>query len=713
MLAPMHSQLRRRLGAVVTLCIAGALFPAAVSGAAQEPIDVRLELLSQPVWHGADDRLDLRIRVVNEGEVPVEGLDLVVAAFDKVRSRSALHSAFDPAAFAGSVASSQLPLPVSVDDTLEPQQSTVVEVRDRISNLATIAALGEPGVFPVVITLRDATSLPVSSLATTLLYYPDDQEAGLGVVPIFTFNDVAQRGPKGTFVFDEAGRFPLEDALAEGGWIRALVDALEGAEDLPMGFAPTPRLVEELADMSDGYTRSTDDDNEVVQATDDSAEAAGDVIEQLRRIAGAPQVDQVLVPYSAADLPSIAAVPDAILAQINAADLAINQILNRGAETDSRSWVLPTVGRVDERTFEQLSAAGVRNLIFAPESLDAPDDPALAGCPVEAFSFVCPIQVQTANTLDVGGYVLDGDIQERLEVLLRAGEDRLEIQRFFAETAMIREELPGRSDRVLPVVFPPNWRPSPREARVVVRGLATAPWIDPMTPTEGLTATPGLERRSIQTELNTPENRPPPEYFEAVEDARDAVAHFETIEPPDDLLIRLSRNVLVAQSRWWWDDIGRGAEYAVGAEDEVADELSKIEIIGPEEITLTSKTGEIQFLVVNGTGYPVTIEIILESAKLDLPADERRTIGSDQQRLSVQVTTQASGFFPLTARLETPDGFAFSTAKEITVRSTEFNEIALGITFGALAFLVLFYVVRGVRRRRGGSGHRRAGTSAA
>ena len=34
------------------------------------------------------------------------------------------------------------------------------------------------------------------------------------------------------------------------------------------------------------------------------------------------------------------------------------------------------------------------------------------------------------------------------------------------------------------------------------------------------------------------------------------------------------------------------------------------------------------------------------------------------------------------------------------MRSTEFNEVALGLTFGALAFLVLFYVTRAVRGRR-------------
>ncbi|HZA19378.1 MAG TPA: hypothetical protein VE889_00875, partial [Actinomycetota bacterium] len=47
-----------------------------------------------------------------------------------------------------------------------------------------------------------------------------------------------------------------------------------------------------------------------------------------------------------------------------------------------------------------------------------------------------------------------------------------------------------------------------------------------------------------------------------------------------------------------------------------------------------------------------------------------------------------------------PDGLDIGAPVTLTVRSTEFNEIALGLTFGALAFLILFYVVRGLRNRR-------------
>jgi hypothetical protein len=90
----------------------------------------------------------------------------------------------------------------------------------------------------------------------------------------------------------------------------------------------------------------------------------------------------------------------------------------------------------------------------------------------------------------------------------------------------------------------------------------------------------------------------------------------------------------------------------------------------------------------------------MTSDKLDLPDPGSIDVAPGQRRVTVRVTTESSGIFPLTVQLLTPDGFEISEAKPITVRSTEFNEIALGVIFGALAFVVIFYVVRGIRRRR-------------
>jgi hypothetical protein len=142
-------------------------------------------------------------------------------------------------------------------------------------------------------------------------------------------------------------------------------------------------------------------------------------------------------------------------------------------------------------------------------------------------------------------------------------------------------------------------------------------------------------------------------------------------------------------------------------------ELGKIKLIGPEQITLTSKRGKFQFVIVNDTSYPATVDVDMTSENLALPDIGPQTVPAGRRQFEFEVTTEASGIFPLTVQLRAPAGLEIDDPKPITVRSTEFNEIALALTLGAVAFVILFYVVRGARRRRDDDDERQAGASPA
>jgi hypothetical protein len=342
----------------------------------------------------------------------------------------------------------------------------------------------------------------------------------------------------------------------------------------------------------------------------------------------------------------------------------------------------------------------IGSLIFSSDSLDTPSNPELAGCPIEAFSFLCPVEVGTSETATRTGFVLDANIQQTLGAVAVSGNNRLDLQNFFAETAMIREELPPREDRVLAFAMPQNWNPRPRIARILTNGVANARWLETKTPSEGLRFQGSPKERRVKNQLEAPPDQPLDPSPALIADAGRRVEQFREVNPPDELVERLRRDVLVAQSRWWWTDPERGLAYATEAAERVDSEFEKVRIVGPNEITLTSRTGELQFLVVNETGYPITAGVELVSSQLDLNETEPYEIAAAQQRLNVPVTTRASGIFRLTVQLVTPAGIPIGEAQQIRVRSTDFNAIALGITFGALAFLILFYAVRGVRRKR-------------
>ena len=85
---------------------------------------------------------------------------------------------------------------------------------------------------------------------------------------------------------------------------------------------------------------------------------------------------------------------------------------------------------------------------------------------------------------------------------------------------------------------------------------------------------------------------------------------------------------------------------------------------------------------------------------LQVRVDAKANLNSADQTCFIAELTYC-GIFTVNVSVTTPNGFPIAD-KRIEIRSTEFNEVALGITLGALAFLILFYVTRVVRRHRHG-----------
>jgi hypothetical protein len=678
---------------------------------AQEPSeDLDIEVIGQPVFHGAGDDLGLRLSISNGGETDLEGFAVQVGAGGKVTTRSQLHAIFDQG---DADTIGQLAVPFD-DRVLPAGSSTRVRIEEPVAGLQGISLSGQEGVYPLEVVLTDESGGPLATTVTTVLYYPNRPDTRLKIVPVLPLQDRPARDPSGAFAPDAAGDFPLEDALDGGGWLAGYMDALDSlsAANLNLGLAPTPRLLEEIADMADGYERRVGEGSEMVAPSADEARAADSWLGQLRVVSSRSSVQPLLVPYSFPDLPAIAGAPDAIGTQLRAGGSGVlKTVLGAAAASEAGRWLMPPGGRVDEATYDQIPV-GVEHVLFAPDALADLPTPELSGCPEAQYSFTCPVRVQTPVSGATTGLVFDESIQQRLELLLRPGHTRGEIQQFFAETAMIREEQPGRSDRIIAVTLPASWQPDPGTARTLLGGLARAPWLETLTPEAGLEGGPPERRRTVVGDVGDIAGQPDAQYFEEIGAVAATVEQYRSMSPPEEVVERLTRNVLVAQSRAWWPEAEEGLDFAHLTRDEVEGELGKIRLTGPQEITLTSKTGQIQFVVLNETGYEVDVNVLVTSlgvtenltlrgeglSREDIVAPQH--LASEQQRITFDVTTRASGIFPLEVRLETPDGLDVGEPVPLTVRSTEFNEIALGLTFGALAFLILFYVVRALRRRR-------------
>ncbi|MGI8407818.1 MAG: DUF6049 family protein, partial [Actinomycetota bacterium] len=521
----------------------------------------------------------------------------------------------------------------------------------------------------------------------------------------------------------EDGRFPLGDAIAPGGWFEGWIGALEEATTglprpdprpdrrgrrrppseprlppLKISIAPTGRLIEEIADLRDGYRldASVVDPDEEVKVADDAAS----VIDRLTALlVRRSQIQGLLVPYSFPDLPELVKnlPPDHLQEQLLESRSVVEEAL--GTELDG-DWVFPPAGRLDKASLEDLQLAGyAAATLFSEESLESFDDPASAGCPEASPSFTCPVSVETIHGTSAG-FVGDNDLNAQLALLNGEGSDRQALQRLFAETAQIHEELPGIEDRFVQITLPSLWHPPPQLSRLLLRGLRGAPWLRTFTATEALDrATP--KAREIVDEARPIQNTPSGSFYDSIEGARQVIDSFATaVSPASDRLLRLRRNVLVAESRSWWPDSDQGSAYAEGAEQEAATQLDQISLGGVENLTLTSREGQLQLILVNDGLQPLRVQIRFVTPNLLLADDtieDQFEPGSTP--LNIEAIVRTSGTFPVNVVVETIDGRYRIVEREIVVRSTSLNQIALGLTIGALLFLILFYTTRAIRRR--------------
>ena len=714
----------------ISLLVAGA----PVSRA--QPPGVEVDVVAQPVWHTPGDPLGLSVRIANLGDEAIEGYIVTVAAHGRVLSRSELHESFDqPTTFEAS----RITAIDATEGEIAAGGEVVAVIDEPVGELQSIAVTSESGVYPLTISVFDASGTVLATTTTQLIYYPSPPEFRLPTVPIVPIGDLPRRGPDGTFDTGDEGILPLEEAVGRRGWLTGLVSALgdvttpppeteerndrrgrgrrretpiePGPEPLHAGVVFMPRLAEELADMADGYRRA--DDAEPVDAGAISAQTRS-VIEGIRGITARRSVQPMLAPYSFPDLPtmfeefadtSTTIASEHVHQQLRQAEAVLSATLG---DAPPRSWIYTPGGRLDLPSLEELQRLqAARNTIFADQSLEPLENPAGGGCPEPPLSFTCAITVPTSIGRSTG-FVLDRDIQERVGDLARGGGGRAAIQRFFAETAVIREEVPSRTDRVIAIGLPGLWEPPPWVSRLVFEGLRDAPWLQTRTPREGLASlseqVEPTERR-IRVAAPSLVNEPDENYIEAIARADEIVDGFRGVQPPAGLLQRLTRNTLVSESRLWWSDptlLIEGERYATDAADEAERELGKITIGGTNEIALTSRRAEIPVVVFNDASYPMSVTVHIFSSDLRIDETFRITVQARGLRqLAVDVAAQSSGIFTVSVDVETPDGHLIDD-RDIQVRSTEFNEVALGLTFGALAFLVLFYVTRTIRNRRAG-----------
>jgi hypothetical protein len=590
------------------------------------------------------------------------------------------------------------------------------------------------GVFPLTVYLYDASGTTLlESVTTSLIYYPQPPPVPLNLVLLVPLDALPAEGPDGVFHTDAYGRYPLADALQPSGWLTGMIAAVQRGVGLTgrasarrsdrsrhskhhvptpvhlhLAIVPSPRLVAEIADLANGYLQESNGKVQRIAAGAKTARAAAGFLRRLTALLKSGRVQTMLTPYSAPDLPTLARNFDLehLAQQLKAASDVLTSRLDARAE-----WLFPPGGRLDASTLDDLRLASeATHTVVSEGALQQPGDPAFGGCPSTFATFACPIRIRSETSSSLG-FQADGGLEQRLQALSRSGDDRLDLQRFLAETSMIQAETPGVTGRVVTAIIPPLWHPKASLAAGFFRDLNQAPWLRTLTPRKGLRFGRSPVTKHLITTAPRVKNEPPQAYFSAISDAEAEVQHYATtladLSRPPPLLDRLRQDVLVAQSRLWWSTPAtraEGAAYASVAEAQASGELDKVSIGGVNEISMTSQRAQIPFVLSSRADHPVTVNVKLFSPKLGFDRSQLKgvVVQHGTQQIAVEATAQASGIFPVEVTVETPDGFILAK-KSIQVRSTNFNQIALGLTGGALAFLIAFYVWGLIKKRRVGT----------
>lgn len=676
----MAPPIMRRL-ALLLPPIAGllALPPIAASAQEAEP-PVRLTLLSQTPWNSTSDRLlTLRFRAENLGDTPVGELSIGVSLYARLITRTAYEESL--VEDRGFVIDAET---FAREGTLEPGVARDFEIELPLDSPGIDP--DQSGVHPLKVELRSGlTSL--ASLRTPVVFLVREPEQPLALSVIFVLDHPITFGPDGVFTSTA-----LEEALAPGGrlaaQIRALLELATGPIQPAVDVAVSPMLLMQLSRMRDGYEIVDGGQVRQVPPGEGASVHAEAALEDLRRIAAAPNVQVTALPFSTPELPSL-------LSGGLGRDLTVQ--LERGRElvaatlgTTPRPDVLrPPGAAIDEATARELAARGVRTLVVGPGTVvPTPQPLGFAGPPTAAIG--------EDGALDA--VVPEPAVMTLLQDPLADEDPVRAAQAVLGELASIWQERPGEP-RGIAVVLSEDASLPAAFFVPFARGIAGAPWLRPVHATELATAFPAVEPTPLAPAIHRSFGS---SYVEALKQARRRVATYRSMLVEDgDAPARLDTMLLLAESRRFLSDPEDGLAFIGAVRDAVEDVFGAIALDTVDVITLTSSTGSgIPVTVSNGSEDALRITLQLVSQNLSSPATSELELGPGvSQTVRFPVELKTTGRFEVQVRVLSPGGRPIIEPRTIVVRSTAYNRIALVITAGAALVLLLLWSRRFVPRR--------------
>jgi hypothetical protein len=678
----------RAFGAISSLSIAASSLLGPLPARAQEPV-VELTLRAQTAFTTLEEpEVTVALRAENLGQETLGDLSVGFIIGPAIRSRVGYESSLIDGP-TGTLIHLET---FAQSGSLDPGGTREFRVTLDLSRVDAVSDI-DSLVYPARIDLRSA-GVQVATLDTPLVHLVRTPEVPLRLAWWAEFD--------APIAFDPQGRLTdprLEEAVSPGGALAEQVDAIGDAivrapDADPFDLVITPAVLDELERMADGFERAN---GEVVAAEDPPATDATALLDSLREIAADPDVRVLATPFAAPLLPSLVSgglAPD-LERQRAAGDATVQARLGVPPVT---STARPPGGALDDASLSWLTEVGATTVLANADTAERLPQP-------NSFALPPVVSTVTAAGAAVDLVLPDPGVQALLGDPELLGDPVRAAQAVLGELATIWREQPVPAPQpdgsetirgvavAMPAALPPAlWAP-------LIRRLSEAPFLRTM-PADAFASRVNPVQEGGDIAASTA--RFPRDYVEAVrQEHRDVDAFRSMLVEPSPEPDRLERHLLFATAGQYVEDplAGRGWYDQVNASTDAV--FRRVLPDVQQEFLMTSTQGTLPLRMGDPGDSPLTVRVLLRSSSFEFPQGATRTVtltGPDQI-VTFDIVAKAGG--PQTIRVKTraPSGRDLGDDQNLAVRTTAVNAVALWITVGAGAVLLLLWSRRLVRRR--------------
>jgi hypothetical protein len=420
--------------------------------------------------------------------------------------------------------------------------------------------------------------------------------------------------------------------------------------------------------------------------------ASARALETLRNLVDSPGVETIPGTFAAVDVASLARSGRAsdIAAQVSEG----RQVLKKDLGSTGRESEFAADEPIGNRSLGALAAEGVNALVLPPQGV-RPAPPS-----EQVYAALSPFLVAHSGVEAVASDAgLESDLAGTGGSVLRANQ-------LLANLAELYFQVPDARKGVA-LLAPASWLPSATFLQTVVAGLAFNPLVRASTvsslfadvPPGASSPDPGaLRTRTIEVG-----HVPPAELLPGAAIANAALrlsAVSSSMPSATGTIRRLSDALLLAET------VGMSPADRSAYLSSIAAALSRIgrliSLPFGHTITVTSLDAKVPISILSRASVPLMVELSASSPDLGFTGQHvwHVQLLPRTNVVTLDLSARTSGDFPLDLQVLASKGSYVLTSGRMTIRSTAISGVAVAISVGALAFLVLWWTRSIVQKRR-------------